>query len=335
MRFAPTDEQLAFAEATRGFLARAATPQVVREAWSTHGIPRDLWNGLTDLGLLTMLAPEELGGAGSELELTGALEQVGRAAAPGPIVEHAAVAIPLLSAFAPELLRGNDFLREPITVSRSDVMPYIGARHALLLRGDAILRVDLGERTPLESLDDSRAVARLDADTLAAAVPVADGHDVAAAIRLAADRAALGTAAVLLGLSARATEMTVEYTGNRTQFGAPIGSFQAVKHHLANAHVAVEMARPLTEAAAWALSADDAGASTLCSMAKVTANKAARTAAKAALQCHGAIGYTMEADLHLYLMRIWSLLNAWGTTDEHRERVYASWHAPATALAAV
>ncbi|MFT4081002.1 MAG: acyl-CoA dehydrogenase family protein, partial [Nocardioides sp.] len=150
------------------------------------------------------------------------------------------------------------------------------------------------------------------------------GAEAAAAVATARHRAAAGTGAVLIGLAARAIEVSVEYTSARRQFGAPVGSFQAVKHHLANAQIAVETARPVVEASAWALAAGDPEAPRLASMAKATANQAARITAKAALQVHGAIGYTMEADLHLYLMRIWSLLNAWGTTEAHLDLVAAT-----------
>jgi alkylation response protein AidB-like acyl-CoA dehydrogenase len=330
MHFAPTEEQADFAQATRSVLVRMSNSSAVRAAWQTGRPPASLWGALADLGLLTLLAPEPLGG-GSELELIAALEEVGRAAAPGPIIETAAVAVPLLAVFAPDLLADDDLLAGGITATTSEVMPHLGAGAGLLLETDRIGLVDLGGVQPLEALDASRMVGRLGEDRRQAAQTIAAGPEAGRQVALARDRAAAATASVLLGLSARAVEMTVEYTSARHQFGVPVGSFQAVKHHVASAHVAIEMARPLTEAASWALSAGAAEASRLCSMAKVTANQAARRTAKAALQCHGAIGYTMEADLHLYLMRIWSLLNAWGTTEDHLSRVSASLSLPALA----
>lgn len=325
MRFAPTEEQIAFAEATRSFVSRECRPDVVREAWTTGRAPAALWDGLGGLGLLTLLAPEELGGGGSELELTSAFEELGRAAVPGPVVEHAAVAVPLLAAVAPDRLADSALVGGGVTATVSGVVPYIGAGHALVLESDHIRLVDLDGVQSLESMDSSRMVGRLDRSRIDAAQILAQGPDVALHIARAEDRAALTTASFLLGLSAKAIEITVEYTSSRSQFGAPVGAFQAVKHHLANAHVAVEMARPVAEAAAWSMATGADDSRRVCSMAKVLANKAARRTAKAALQCHGAIGYTMEADLHLYLMRIWSLLNAWGTTEFHSDRVFDSW----------
>ncbi|WP_345415483.1 acyl-CoA dehydrogenase family protein, partial [Pseudonocardia xishanensis] len=273
-------------------------------------------------GFLSLLAPEPYGGGGTALESTAALEELGRAAAAGPLVEHAVVAVPLLAAIAPEWLQEAFDNGEILTAAASDVVPYARtARSALIVDDRSIRLVQLVGAEALESLDGSRQLARLDPARVADAAVLTEGPEATPLARAARDRGALGVAASLVGLSARAIEMTVEYTSVRKQFGVPVGSFQAVKHQLANAHVAVEYAGPVVEAAAWAVSEDDGSASRLCSMAKVMAAKAARVSAKSALQCHGAIGYSMEADLHLYLTRIWSLLNAWGSVDHHRERI--------------
>jgi alkylation response protein AidB-like acyl-CoA dehydrogenase len=138
------------------------------------------------------------------------------------------------------------------------------------------------------------------------------------------DRATLGTAAQLVGLAARMITMTVDYVKERHQFGVPVGSYQAVKHLLANAHLQVEYARPAVYRAAYALTHDEAHRARDVSFAKVYANEAADRAARAALQCHGAIGYSFEYDLHLWMKRSWVLRVAWGDTAFHRERVAAA-----------
>ena len=107
-------------------------------------------------------------------------------------------------------------------------------------------------------------------------------------------------------------EMTADYVRERRQFGVPVGSFQAVKHHLANARIALEFARPLVYRAAASIAAGDPDASVHVSMAKAKADAAALRPARAALQCHGAIGYTTEYDLHLYMKRAWALARSWG-----------------------
>jgi alkylation response protein AidB-like acyl-CoA dehydrogenase len=110
-------------------------------------------------------------------------------------------------------------------------------------------------------------------------------------------------------------EMTTDYVKERTQFGVPVGSFQAVKHHLANARIALEFTRPLVYRAAVTLDAAHT------SMALAKSIDTALLTALAALQCHGAIGYTTEHDLHLFMKRAWALARAWGDARFHRARV--------------
>ncbi|MFL6205584.1 MAG: acyl-CoA dehydrogenase family protein [Acidimicrobiales bacterium] len=129
------------------------------------------------------------------------------------------------------------------------------------------------------------------------------------------DGLALGAAAQLVGLGQRMLDMTVEHTKQREQFGVPIGSFQAVKHHLADALKDLAFARPAVWRAAATLDQRD------ISMAKAMASDAARTSARHALQCHGAIGYTVEHDLHRFLKRTWTLARSHGDAAWHRERI--------------
>ena len=134
----------------------------------------------------------------------------------------------------------------------------------------------------------------------------------------------MATAAQLLGLSERMIAMAAEYAKARHQFGKPIGSFQAVKHLLAGAQVKLEFARPVVYAAAWSLDEGEPTGSRSASTAKAYASDAATEAARVALQVHGAIGYTWECDLHLFLKRAWALAEAWGSAADHRQRVLDS-----------
>jgi alkylation response protein AidB-like acyl-CoA dehydrogenase len=134
----------------------------------------------------------------------------------------------------------------------------------------------------------------------------------------------VASAAQLLGLTDRMITMAADYARERHQFGKPIGSFQAVKHLLAGAQVALEFARPVVYAAAWALDEGEADRSRLASTAKAYASEAATEAARVSLQVHGAIGYTWECDLHLFLKRAWALSEAWGSAADHRHRLLAS-----------
>ena len=129
------------------------------------------------------------------------------------------------------------------------------------------------------------------------------------------DRLALGAAAQLVGLGQRMLDMTVDYAKQREQFGVPVGSFQAVKHHLADALKDIAFARPAVRRAAATLDPRDV------SMAKAMASDAASLSARHALQCHGAIGYTVEHDLHRFLQRTWILARSHGDAAWHRERI--------------
>ncbi len=119
-------------------------------------------------------------------------------------------------------------------------------------------------------------------------------------------------------------ELAVAYAIERHQFGAPIGSFQAVKHMLADVQVAIEYARPTVYRAAHSIATGAPARSVDVSMAKVAACEAAEKAARVALQVHGAIGYTWEQDVHVWMRRAGSLALAWGSSAWHAERVAAA-----------
>jgi alkylation response protein AidB-like acyl-CoA dehydrogenase len=314
MRFSYTDDQLAFREAAADLLAKECTPAVVRAAWDAAAGELDLgvWRSLDAMGVLSILVPEADGGLGlDECSLVGVLEAAGVAALPHPIVESAMVAAPL-----------------GVDVSSQLVTSTLGGRAACLLDADAVLVAD-GDRLVLvddfevervETVDGGRRTGELRADVGAGAT-VAEGAD---AVALAFDRGVLGTAAQLVGLSRAMLGLTVDYVKERQQFGAPVGSFQAVKHHLANALLAIEFAAPAVARAAATTAAAEASRSRDVSMAKALATDAADATGRAALQCHGAIGYTVEHDLHLSLKRSWALARAWGDRGFHAERVAAA-----------
>jgi hypothetical protein len=192
-------------------------------------------------------------------------------------------------------------------VPPSGLVPY-GADADLVLVGDAFFEPSSLALQPRESVDGSR---RLFATVAPPTSIDASGFD----------RAALGVAAQLIGLADRMLTMTVEYAKERHQFGVPIGSFQAVKHHLANVALALEFARPLVYRAAWSTAHGDDERSVHVGMAKARASEAALLAGRVALQVHGAIGYTTEYDLHLFMKRAWALAASWGDAGWHDDRV--------------
>ena len=319
MRFALSDDQVAFRDAVRELLAKECTPAVVRAAWEAPAgsLDRGVWQSLDAMGVLGLLVPEADGGMGlDETFLVPVLEECGRAALPHPIVETAMVAAPLLGADTGMVA----------TCWSDRWAPYAMVADQILVRaGDQLWLVaaDQAGRAGQRTVDASRAAAELwwNPAEDASGRLVADDPAVTA---LAFDRGALGTAAVLVGLGQAMLDLTVGYVIERHQFGVPIGSFQAVKHHLADAALALEFARPAVGRAAWSLAHDEPTRSRDVSMAKAMASDAAELVGRKALQCHGAIGYTVEADLHLFMKRAWALARAWGDAAHHTDRVAAA-----------
>ncbi len=315
------------------------------------------WAVLAELGAPALVVPESSDGLGlDDVDLVRVLEEAGYACLPEPLLETAALAAPTLAALTPEpaataalaaLVRDDvafavggiditvDGIRSPSVVSADGMLRtprVVGARDADLLliacrdddSGWQLHAVPAASVTvePTPALSSTRDLATvhwpLSAESL-----LAYGVAAEAAVALLADRAAAGTAALLVGLADRMIAMSAAYAKERHQFGKPIGSFQAVKHHLANARVALEFARPATYRAAWSLATAQPTLSHDASMAKAMASDAADLAARVALQVHGAIGYTWECDLHFFLKRSWALSRAWGDAATHRRLVLA------------
>jgi len=181
--------------------------------------------------------------------------------------------------------------------------------------GAVLYRRDSVDVEPVASVDRTRDLGRVRARS---------DRSAGSGTRLpgsALDRAALATAAQLIGLGREMVRMTVEYVKQRRQFSVPIGSFQAVKHHLADATLQMEFAAPAVWAAAVALSEGSEQRSRSVSLAKAAASDASYAAGRAALQCHGAMGYTDEYRLHLWMKRAWCLAAAHGSAAWHRDRI--------------
>jgi alkylation response protein AidB-like acyl-CoA dehydrogenase len=328
MRFALTEDQTALRDAVRELLTRECPPAVVREAWEEGAeAPRvaAAWAKLAEMGVVGAAVPEEAGGLGlGACDLVPLLEEAGRVALPLPIVETAFVAGPLLAAAGDEDAVGRLVAGELLVACALDgaaTVPWAGDAELILAAagpGGEIRR----SSSPLdlvEGVDGARRLAFLADPTAGASL----GVD-AAACRAAWERGALGTAAQLVGLSRALLAMTVTYAEERRQFGVPIGSFQAVKHQLANALLGLEFAAPAVLRAAWSL---DSGAETAgrdVAMAKALASEAAEKVAATALQAHGAIAYTTEYDLHLFAKRVWATARTWGDAEWQRARVAAA-----------
>lgn len=315
MNFAFGADQVALREATRDLLRRDCPPEVVRTAWDvpTGQLDRSLWVKLAEMGVLDLLLPERAGGLGLDFcSLVGVLEETGRAALAYPVVETAAVLAPLLRESAGDALISASLGGAPVPFGLDADAILIDDSGTLLLAKPSEVVLE-----PLATVDRSRRLAAVAAVSVGAAVLSRDRFETEAAFA----RGAVGTAAQLVGLGQAMLEMTVSYASERRQFGVPIGSFQAVKHHLASALTELEFARPVVYRAAWSLSKGAKSASRDVSMAKAVASGAARLVGRSALQCHGAIGYSFEYDLHLYLKRTEALARSYGDAAYHRGHV--------------
>ncbi len=324
MRFALDDDREALRSAARDLLAELCPPEAVRAAW-THAPDPAPWQALAAAGALSVLVPEANCGLGlDETYLVPVVEEAGRVALPHPLTETALVAAPLGAAgpiVATDLGAAGPIVATDLGAA-SAVVPSATFAESFLLRSHPGLRLFEAhevEVEPVQTVDASRHCGRV--KPTAAGQTVTEDPD---AVTAAFDRGVLGTAAELLGLSRAMLELTVAYTQQRYQFGKPIGSFQAVKHHLANARIEIEFAAPAVLYAAYAVAHGQRDASRSASQAKWLAGNAAAVTGRAALQCHGAIGYTTEHDLHLYLKRSWVLARSWGAADFHADRVAAS-----------
>jgi len=332
MHFAFSDDQLLFRDTVAELFAAKCGPEVVRAAWDTDpGRDSELWNALAEMGVIGLTVPESHGGMGmNELDLLPILTEAGRVACPAPLLETTAVVAPLLAesalaAIAERWLPGIADGSVIATVQLSGQPFVVDAHVAGLLvaqRGDSLFAVPGAalRLTQQTSVDGARRIFTADWDEADAEL-IVSGKDALSAVSRAFNRGAVAAAAQLIGLSEQMIAMTVAYVTERKQFGAPIGSFQAVKHHLADAELKVSFARPLVWNAGYALANGTENDARSVSMAKCFASDAATLVARKALQTHGAIGYTTEHDLHFWLKRSWALAGSWGDAAWHRRRV--------------
>jgi hypothetical protein len=320
MRFAPSPEQLNFTASLRDLLGACDVASVAR-SWSAgdYSAGRTLWARLGDAGVTALGLSEEHGGYGATpVDLVIGFEELGRFAVPGPLVESVAVLPVLLmgTEHAGKLARIGEG-QSLATLAMPPEVPYAldAAAADLVYLLDARQLNSAKAGAEVDSVDRARRLGEVIADR-----PLAEGIDRSRAFAIGA----LATAAQVLGAGHALLERATAYAKQRVQFGRPIGQFQAVKHQLADALVGLEFARPLLLGAALAYAE---GSSTLArdvSAAKVACTDAAYRAARTSLQVHGAIGYTAEYDLSIWLTKVRALTSAWGTQQVHRSRILAA-----------
>jgi hypothetical protein len=334
-----------FAAVLHDMLSAAGVPDVARRWADADRAPGlALWRRLADLGVTGLAVPTMRGGLGAgPAELVAACTELGHHAVPGPVAESVA-AVPALLTVLDDTVVDDTVLDDTVlgggcpgewltglaggdliaTLAVPPRLPFAADAEAaglvLLVEGDVVqVGTVVGAGTVMagrRSVDPARS---LSAVTGARVVARGAGMAVARAFELGT----LACSAQLLGAGRALLEASVRHARTRAQFGHPIGSFQAVKHKLADVAIGLEFAGPLLDAAAVAIAEDSATAARDVSAAKVACGDAAARAASAALQVHGAIGYTAEHDLSLWLTKVRALVPAWGSQAEHRDRVMA------------
>jgi len=311
VRFELTRDQRDFAASLDALLS-GSDPVGAARAWSAGdpGPGLKLWSRLAEQGVHALVVPEAHGGLGATpVELVIALELLGRHGAPGPWVESVAY-LPLalgdtharvLAALAQgavgtvavpphvPLALDADVADHVFLVADTGADTGTGAGIGAATRGDLSVSVDRTRRLfEVSALGD-----------------VTPGR-----LEEAFDLAVLATSAQLLGAGERILGDSVAYVQQRTQFGRQIGSYQAIKHALADVRIALDFARPLVLGAALG--------EVPASAAKIACSDAAYLSSRTGLQVHGAIGYTQEFDLSIWLTKVRALVTAWGTPTHHR-----------------
>jgi len=322
MFFALTEDQREFGAAVRGYLAErfdlAAVRGVVEDA-DGDGNPAALWKAAGEQGWLAVTVPEEFDGLGLGL------------------VEAQVIARALGAGVAPGPWRGTVLAAEAIRLAGTDEqkaawLPRLAAAEAVgaLASSDALTAVEYGaiadvvvtpggrlvtgaSSTPRGSYDGTVRLADLTGGTVEELA-----GPVEAEIRA---RAAVLAAADLVGVAREALTRTVAYDRERRQFGVPVGSFQAIKHALADLHCTVTMAEHAVLYAAHAVEVGAEDAELAVAVAKAKAGDAAVASTGAMVQYHGGIGYTWEHEAHLFYKRAKRLAGQWGDAGTHRARI--------------
>lgn len=332
MHFNFSEEQRLFQQGLSDMLAKECGSERIRGLWDTEtGRSPELWAAFAGMGLTGLMVDDRAGGLGmNEVDFVLLLEETGRVAVAEALVDTALVATRLIeesedaatmAEWLPRIASGD-----AVVAVGHDVNTAIADLHVadlvLVCKDNALYAIDAKRVGAVRqaSVDPGRRLFTLDREPDSGEM-IAEGFIARHAGAAALDRGALGVAAQQLGIGQRLIEMGVAYAKEREQFGKPIGSFQAVKHMLAAVQVRVEFARPVVYRAAFSVAHGLPTRETDVSQAKAAASEAALLAVKTALQVHGAIGYTSELDLHMWMKRAWSLEAAWGTSSWHRARV--------------
>ena len=333
MDFTFTEDQLLFRETISRFLMTEAAPEKLRDIWSTEqNSTEELLQQISAQGLSALSIPEANGGlAMGDIAWSLMSQELGYYAIPDPLANSAYVGAGLICALDDSVAVKDDYLNKicegqlRLAISH-ECSPLVAdaelAEVLLIQHGDEVHLVprDKIEQIPNPSIDASRRLATINWQ-VSPETCVASGQAGKNIWRETLNRGALSVAGQLLGLAQRMLDLSVEYSLQRKQFGKEIGSFQAVKHQLANVAGKIEIAKPVLYRAACSLENNHPLSDIHVSQARNFCSDAAALAARNGIQVHGAMGYTWEVDLQMYMKRSWALNNTWGDSISHQARV--------------
>ena len=330
MDFGYTDDQREIQRTARELLSERAKPERVREHAEAGRIDTELWRELCELGWPGIAVAEEHGGQGlGAIELSILCEELGRSLAPVPflpsvlaatLIEHGGSPAQR-ERWLPSLASGEAIgaLGAAVDGVAELVIGGADASVLVLVEDDGSARVASAEQaevTPLASIDPTRSAARV---SLAGEGGEGLDGDPCAGL----GRALAAVSSELVGVCDRTLEMTVAYVKDRRQFGVPVGSYQAVSHRCAQMLLDTEKARSAAAFAAWAADSEPARLAEAAAMAKAAASDAGREVTASAIQAHGGIGFTWEADVHWLYKRAQLDAALLGGAKRHRARLAA------------
>ena len=327
MDFGLSDDQREIQRTARDLLSERATPARVREHAEARTVDETLWSELSGLGWPGIAVAEEFGGQGlGQIELSILCEELGRSLAPVPFLPSALAATVIEQSgvreqcerWLPGLASGETIgaLGAVADGVADFVIGGAGAQVLVLVEQDgtgSVLSAADAEVTPLEAIDPTRSAARV-------SVPQGAG-DSLGDVCVGLGRSLISVSSELVGVCERALEMTVAYVKDRKQFGVPVGSYQAVSHRCAQMLLDTEKARSMAAFAAWTADADPERLAEAAAMAKASASEAGREVTAAAIQMHGGIGFTWEADVHWLYKRAQLDAALLGGAKRHRSQL--------------
>jgi alkylation response protein AidB-like acyl-CoA dehydrogenase len=325
MNFDLNDDQREVKNTAHDLLSQRSGFEQVRKAAEGGGYDDSLWKELAELGWTGIGIDEDHGGVGfGVIEVALLAEELGYAVTPSRFLANAMAGLVLSSAGSEDQkgrwLPGIASGEAPGTVAyaRDGVAELVpdaeGAAVIVLVQGDRATVVEAGDATiePIETIDATRSYARVTSN---------GGETLDGSVEAGLDRSEAVLSAELTGIAQRALDMTVAYVKERKQFGQPVAVFQAVSHGCAEMFLETESARSATYGAATAADSDPENLPFAASIAKATAAEAGRRVTRKAIQLHGGIGFTWEADVHWLFKRAHLDASQLGRAHEHRARI--------------